>query len=175
MKDSKLYLVLVVGVLFILSTSFVKAWTDPIAVPPGGNTPAPINVGSVQQNKQGMLSLGGLGVFGPGLVTPTAGYLLPPKLIFGVNGSLGAKEYCDEKGQNCVKTLGDTVVSGQTSSGAPIVGGSCGTENAGVRFKGYNNRTSQDVTYCCYLWSGGAVSGGYHDGLDRHIRCDIGV
>jgi hypothetical protein len=128
-------------------------------------------VGNIAQDKVGVLTLGGLGVFGSALITSSAGYTLPSSLQLGVNGKIGAKQYCDEKGNNCVSTLGGT--SGTSAAATPHAGDSCGANNSGVRFKGYNNRTVQDAFYCCYLWSPGAVSGGYHDGLDVHMRCDV--
>ncbi len=47
------------------------------------------------------------------------GYTLPTSLSLGVNGYVGAKGYCDEKGNNCVSTLGGISVS----NGAPSAGG----------------------------------------------------
>ncbi|MES2224340.1 MAG: hypothetical protein V4469_05425 [Patescibacteria group bacterium] len=90
-------------------------WTAPTAIPPNGNTAAPINVSNLSQDKLGVLTVGGLGVFGPALITSTAGYVLPATLSLGVNGKVGATAYCDEKGSNCVTTLGGT--SGSATSG----------------------------------------------------------
>ena len=85
------------------SVSFTYAtWTSPTDVAPNGNTPAPINVGSLPQDKSGVLTLGGLGVFGGTIMTPVAGYTLPASLLLGANGSMGAKAYCDEKGLQCL-------------------------------------------------------------------------
>lgn len=103
------------------------AWTAPAAgvVPPAQNAPAPITISDVNQNKQGVLGLGGLAVFGKSLFSETSGYKLPLKtssnnsMLLGVNGSIGAKEYCDEKGQNCVSTLSGGVVG----AGASVSGG----------------------------------------------------
>ncbi len=39
---------------------YVIAWTEPTAVPPGGNVAAPINVGLISQVKQGALGVGGV-------------------------------------------------------------------------------------------------------------------
>lgn len=52
----------VIGTIF---SSFVAlAWTDPTAAPPGNNVPAPVNVGSDEQLKSGVLGVDGLAVFG---------------------------------------------------------------------------------------------------------------
>ncbi len=102
------------------------AWTSPTQPAPNGNTPAPINVSALAQDKLGVLTVGGLGVFGPALVTSTSGYTLPSNLQLGVNGYVGAKGYCDMSGQNCVTTLGGTYVNNVTnnaSSGRAVVCG----------------------------------------------------
>lgn len=82
------------------------AWSAPTAPPPNGNVAAPINVSASSQDKLGVLTVGGLGVFGPTLITSAGGYTLPSTLNLGVNGKIGAKQYCDEKGNNCVSTIG---------------------------------------------------------------------
>jgi hypothetical protein len=78
------------------------AWTGNSQVPPAGNTPAPVNVSTNAQSKDGTLGVGGLGVFGRGFVSNDSGYALASRLQFGVNGSVGAAEYCDESGERCV-------------------------------------------------------------------------
>jgi hypothetical protein len=84
----------------------VFAWTAPKAIPPAQNTPAPINVGNIDQIKEASLGLNGLAVFGRGLYSRSSSYVMPtieqkPDFLLGVNGSMGAKSYCDELGQNC--------------------------------------------------------------------------
>ncbi|MES2409083.1 MAG: hypothetical protein V4509_02140 [Patescibacteria group bacterium] len=110
--------------LIIGSVSFsYAAWTAPTDTPPNGNVAAPINVSNLAQDKAGVLTTGGLGVFGSELITTTAGYTLPSNLNLGVNGYVGAKGYCDEKGKNCVTTLGGSSGGVSTSGGAPIICG----------------------------------------------------
>jgi hypothetical protein len=119
------------SVILFSSVPLLYAWTSPSATPPAGNVAAPINIGSASQNKLGALGLGGLAVFGKSLFTETNGYTLPttkPTMLLGVNGAIGAKEYCDEKGMNCVSTLGGTGGSvgssaATLSGGQPIVCG----------------------------------------------------
>lgn len=48
---------LIVSLLLVL---LVYAWTDPTSQPPGGNVPAPINVGDQSQLKIGALGVGGV-------------------------------------------------------------------------------------------------------------------
>lgn len=53
---------LVFGVLIICFAIgfYVFAWTEPTDPPPGGNIPAPINIGDTTQYKSGALGIGGL-------------------------------------------------------------------------------------------------------------------
>jgi hypothetical protein len=52
--------VIMAGLILGISIQFVKAWTEPIEAPPNGNVGAPINTGDLQQNKLGVLGVGGL-------------------------------------------------------------------------------------------------------------------
>jgi hypothetical protein len=45
----------------LLAAGTALAWTGPSAAPPGGNTPAPVNVGSSAQTKTGILQTGDFG------------------------------------------------------------------------------------------------------------------
>lgn len=44
-------------IILFLTVFYISAWTDPTAVPPGGNVSAPINVGGSLQAKEGVLVL----------------------------------------------------------------------------------------------------------------------
>ena len=107
------------------------AWTAPTATPPNDNVAAPINVSSMTQDKVGVLTLGGLGVFGSALITSSAGYTLPTNLNLGVNGKIGAKQYCDERGNNCLSIMGGGGGSASTSA----TSNSSGTSKAWVTFR----------------------------------------
>lgn len=48
----------VLAMVFLIGI-VVLAWTEPSLAPPGGNVPAPINVGSTAQTKTGDLNIGG--------------------------------------------------------------------------------------------------------------------
>ncbi|MBU3668557.1 MAG: hypothetical protein FGM57_01160 [Candidatus Taylorbacteria bacterium] len=106
----------IVGI--VCSASMVAAWTNPTGTPPQNNVAAPLNVSNVAQNKQGVLTVGGLGIFGPAIITPTAGYSLPSSLNLGVNGKIGASAYCDKNGNNCVSTLAGGVATTANVSGS---------------------------------------------------------
>ncbi|MFN0219234.1 MAG: hypothetical protein ACKVP4_10505 [Hyphomicrobium sp.] len=55
---------LLVLIFTLIGISVVQAWTGPTAAPPGNNVAAPINVGVVDQVKNGGLSLNTLVIFG---------------------------------------------------------------------------------------------------------------
>ncbi len=116
MKKYSTYLsTLVASIILFAGVPMLYAWTAPAATPPLQNAPAPITVSNSNQNKIGALGLGGLAVFGKSLLTETNDYSLPsskPSMLLGVNGAIGAKEYCDENGTNCVKSLGGGSSSG---------------------------------------------------------------
>lgn len=130
MKKYSAYLsVLITSIILFAGVPLLYAWTAPATgvVPPAQNAPGPITVSSSNQNKLGVLGLGGLAVFGKTLLTETKNYVLPSAkstMLLGVNGAIGAKEYCDEKGMNCVTTLGGGSTNGLSiSSGQKVVCG----------------------------------------------------
>lgn len=61
--------VITLALALSVGISYVSAWTAPTATPPGGNTSAPINVGSTAQTKTGGLNI--QGNVGIGMTTPT--------------------------------------------------------------------------------------------------------
>jgi len=81
MKKTIHYLsTILIAVIALLGVSYVQAnWSDPTAIAPNGNTPAPINVSINPQVKTGGLSLGSLIVnggadfYGPIKITTGAG------------------------------------------------------------------------------------------------------
>lgn len=94
-------------IIFIAAgASYLNAWTSPTQTAPNGNTPAPLNVGTTTQDKIGILRTIGFKSWGPAVIASSTvdTYLLPTSLLFGVNGNVGAKQYCDENGQNCSST-----------------------------------------------------------------------
>jgi hypothetical protein len=108
---------LLAAALLLGSVAAAGAWQGPTQAPPGGNAAAPLNVGAAAQSKQGTLGVGGLGVFGRGFLSASAGYALPANLTLGVNGAVGASQYCDAQGLNCVTTVGGAAAGG-ASAGA---------------------------------------------------------
>jgi hypothetical protein len=88
---------ILIAALTLVGVSYAQAaWSGPTEAPPGGNVPAPINVGDSEQTKVGILNIlngfnvTGLGVTADSLVIaqePSDG----PNIIFGrleTNGGL---------------------------------------------------------------------------------------
>ena len=51
--------ILLIAIALSIGVTYVYAWTGPTATAPGGNTPAPINVGTAAQTKSGKLTVAG--------------------------------------------------------------------------------------------------------------------
>ncbi len=89
----------------LLLGGITYAWTGPTATAPNNNTDTPINVGSLLQEKEGPLHVDNIfsavsavitGSVGIGDSTPDGA------LKLDVEGKVGATEYCDQNGANCV-------------------------------------------------------------------------
>ena len=79
---------LIVILTVLLGVGLVEAWTGPTATPPGNNVPAPINIGTADQIKNGNIGVNGLAVFGNSLLggaTSSNAYLNWGATL-GVNG-----------------------------------------------------------------------------------------
>ena len=148
MKLNSYFIPVIASVILFSSVPLIYAWTGPTATPPAGNVAAPINISSTAQNKAGVLGLGGLAVFGKTLLTEISGYTLPtatkPNMLLGVNGAIGASEYCDQYGRNCVSTLGGNS-SGTTTSGS----GTSTTTGAGWRDVSLSDTSDYNIS-CDY-------------------------
>ncbi len=95
-------------VLVFVTATALYAWTGPTATAPSGNTSAPINVSSSMQDKSGIIRTIGFKSFGQVAIatSTTDTYALPISLLLGVNGKVGASEYCDQSGNNCTSSSG---------------------------------------------------------------------
>ncbi len=60
----QLFTIFVFAFATLFALTFVSAWTGPTAAPPGNNVPAPINVGTIDQVKNGGLSVNAFAAFG---------------------------------------------------------------------------------------------------------------
>lgn len=107
--------ILVILALVVVGVGMVQAWTGPTATPPNGNTPAPINVSDITQEKTGIFGSHGFFSLGTGWFSTSTRASWPPvNLTLGINGAVGAKQYCDDNGLNC-KTI--TELGGGTNTG----------------------------------------------------------
>ena len=61
----------IIAVVLVGSSNVAGAWVSPKLAPPSGNVAAPINIGSVAQQKNGILGVNGLGVFGQSIFNGT--------------------------------------------------------------------------------------------------------
>ena len=110
-------LLFLVAILFLLLgtdqlLALASNWYHPTAEPPNDNAPAPINVSDIDQVKSGGLSVGSLVVDGSGYVNGEVGIgtaTTSGDLLLDVEGSVGATEYCDENGENCIALTNDGV------------------------------------------------------------------
>lgn len=103
-KTVALVLVLAVGI------GYVSAWTTPTSAPPLGNATAPVNISSTGQVKAGSLGVSGLlrgygnAIFNGNVGIGTTANSADLKL--DVEGKVGATQYCDANGANCVASGG---------------------------------------------------------------------
>lgn len=111
--------ILLIVLCILAGADYLGAWTAPAAVPPASNVTAPVNVGAVSQIKLGGLGVNALDVAGGAVVRGTAS---TTDLDLRVPGRVGAREYCDENGQNCVTTAGGGLGGGDDTI---TVGGRC--------------------------------------------------
>jgi hypothetical protein len=90
----------------LLIASKLFAWTGPTAIPPNGNVPAPVNVGSVNQVKSAGLGLNSLAVFGNTLLGGSIG--ANAYLNFGATSGEGGYGFRDNGGAMEYKNQGGT-------------------------------------------------------------------
>lgn len=90
---TQLFLILFVAFFALFVVSVIGAWTGPTQAPPNGNVPAPVNVGSVSQIKNGSLGVNSLAVFGSALLSGNNRYL-----NFGSNSGSSGYGFRDSGG-----------------------------------------------------------------------------
>lgn len=177
------FLSLVSALILFVAVPLAYAWTAPASgvVPPSQNTKPPVTVSNVSQTKEGKLGLFGLGVFGQTLMNNKASdYALDTasrtSLTLGVNGKVGAEEYCDKDGLNCVTTLslingtggglGTSTATSTLANGVQVRMGPYGcnymlTTNATCKTQGWENCGGEGCYsryYSCNGQGGGNVS-----------------
>ena len=130
------------AVVLVASLASAQTWTGPTTAPPGGNVPAPINVGPDSQTKEGSLIVG----VGSDSVVIT-------------NGGVAANVFC--LGLDCITEWGDIgpYISG---GGGPSEGGG---ESAGSWYQVDGRQcssycTSQGLKSKFDIYSGGMCASG---------------
>jgi len=91
------------GVVGAVFASFIAiAWTGPTSAPPNGNVAAPINVGTIDQVKDGGLAVNTLAVFGNAILSGTSRYLnfgtTTGSSGYGIRDNAGTMEFKNSNG-----------------------------------------------------------------------------
>ena len=140
LRISQRVLVVSISVLSLAPLVASAAWAGPTAAPPGSNVDAPVNVGSVNQVKNGGLGVNALTVFGNSLFGGSTGS--NAYLNFGVTAGANGYGIRDNAGTVEFKNSGDT----------------SGTKNGWYSL--------QELVFA--LCSGGACGGGGSGGLSGY-------
>jgi len=94
---AKLFLPLAVLTAVFWGATLVFAYTGPSSSPPDGNVPAPLNVGDIDQIKDGGVGLGALAVFGDVILSGVGRYLnfglTPGEDGYGLRDNNGLLEF----------------------------------------------------------------------------------
>jgi hypothetical protein len=110
--------------IFSLGLGIAFAWTDPASAPPTGNTPTPVNLGSVHQIKTGGFWAGSLGVTN-GLVVESGNVgigTISPAYKLDVAGAVSADSLL-LKGSSGIKFPDGTIQTTAPSVGSQPTGG----------------------------------------------------
>ncbi|OGG57790.1 hypothetical protein A2765_05150 [Candidatus Kaiserbacteria bacterium RIFCSPHIGHO2_01_FULL_56_24] len=127
---------ILIGAVIFGGVSIVLAWTGPTSAPPSGNVSAPLNVGTADQIKNGVLGVNALAVFGNAILSGAGNYLnfgtipdqQPPSTGYGIRDNAGVMEFKDSTGL-WLRFLPSTSVQsiqfadGTTQTTAAVAGG----------------------------------------------------
>ncbi len=167
--SSAIALTMGVLVMAFFITMVARAWTEPAQPPPDDNVPAPLNVGSAEQTKTGILGIDAGG--GDALRIKNGGDLR----IYRVGDSGSALLYCDDSGE--LVTPGNLRVNSEI-----CLGGVCYSEWPETNLNGWSFSNNyfyddgEEVVRASDEWlrlnqAGQFTSGVYTPGL---IRADGG-
>jgi len=165
-KTKSIALIFGVLTMSFLVGYLVLAWTEPGTTPPGGNVPAPLNVGSIAQTKTGSLSFP---IFYDSdnttyYVNPAGTTVLAGNVGIGTTGPNYKLDVqggqINASGGLCIagtcKTAWDTVTNYWTASGNNIYNNNSGNVGIGTTAPGYKLDISGDVRWTGTL-QGGSV------------------
>jgi hypothetical protein len=140
--------VIVIGIALGFAIQFVRAWTEPSALPPGGNVGAPLNTSVNSQTKEGGLNI--LGFLGVGTNSPT-------KQIDAVGQIKSRTGFC----------INDNCISVWPSGGTPTPLCTCA---AGQADAGSRGGTNVPLTSCGSTFTSTSSTTTYFDG--NHAALD---
>jgi hypothetical protein len=100
-----------IGVVLGAGVHTVFGWTNPTGTPPNGNVSAPLTTSVEPQTKAGNLIINNTGTSALGLVVKNGALAVgtttaTSSLKMVVAGKVGAQQYCDVNGNNCVSAPG---------------------------------------------------------------------
>lgn len=165
MRPLSLAIGILIGATLFITTSVLIAWTGPTSAPPNGNVDAPLNVGTIDQVKDGGLGINSLAVFGNAIINGASRYLnfgtIPGETGYGIRDNGGTMQFKNnnESWANIATSSGaaetdpqvGTLSNGQwcTSDGTAVnctnTAPTGGVGTCTIRSSGFNS-TSQTVS-----------------------------
>ena len=136
----------VLSAILIVGLNYANAaWRGPTATAPDGNTPAPVNIGTASQIKNGGLGLNALSVFGNGLFT----------------GKATAQRFCFTNG-SCVSSWPEACAITETPPPTPTPTVDLTANPTSVAYNGQSTLTwsSTNATSCSANWTSSTATGG---------------
>lgn len=165
-----LFIVLVSAIISnVFATALVLAWTGPSASAPNGNVAAPINVGPVDQIKDGNLGVNGLAVFGNTLLQGGS------YLNFGATAGSGGYGIRDNSGLLEFKNSGGSWASIQSMISMLVSSTSQWTNGAGgaIYYNGGNVGIGTASPSQKLAVNGNISANGYFHASDARLKSNI--
>lgn len=156
----------ILGAVLLYGASLVSAWTGPTAAPPGGNVPAPINVGSVSQVKAGGLWAASFGADGGATFGGNVGIgtVTPGKKLDVVGAVRATGDVCtDLAGGKCLSTAAGGALNNLECKSYDHPGGMsssdfCGTQGGFCTGTNYYSSFEWFPRGCEYTEPGGKIN-----------------
>lgn len=153
----------------MFATAVVIAWTGPSASAPNGNVAAPINVGPVDQIKDGNLGVNGLAVFGNTLLKGSS------YLNFGATTGSNGYGLRDNSGLLEFKNSGGSWASIQSTISMLVSSTSQWTNGAGgtIYYSGGNVGIGTTTPSQKLVVAGNVTANGYFHSSDVRLKSNI--